>query len=185
MLTVVALVGQLVISGWNDSLLEALIVIGYLAVGVLAMLALLEVPRRILHLTESTYYGVVALVFLGIAGRGEEPGTGRLGHPPLRGWRDGGGGATSGGMPHPETWLKPLPQGLFCEPGGFFIDPVRPVDRAVITHAHSDHARPGHRAVLATPADARADAGAAGRRARRRRGRRWPGARPLRSARWS
>jgi putative mRNA 3-end processing factor len=55
-------------------------------------------------------------------------------------------------MPHPATWLKPLPQGLFCEPGGFFIDPVRAVDRAVITHAHSDHARPGHRAVLASPA---------------------------------
>ncbi len=55
-------------------------------------------------------------------------------------------------MPHPATWLKPLPQGLFCEPGGFFVDPVRAVDRAVITHAHSDHARPGHRAVLASPA---------------------------------
>jgi putative mRNA 3-end processing factor len=54
-------------------------------------------------------------------------------------------------MPHPETWLKVLPQGLFCEPGGFFIDPMRPVDRAVVTHAHSDHARPGHRAVLASP----------------------------------
>ena len=53
-------------------------------------------------------------------------------------------------MPHPQTWLKVLPQGLFCEPGGFFVDPVRVVDRAVITHAHSDHARPGHRAVLAT-----------------------------------
>jgi putative mRNA 3-end processing factor len=53
-------------------------------------------------------------------------------------------------MPHPETWLKVLPNGLFCEPGGFFIDPLRPVDRAVITHGHSDHARPGHRAVLAT-----------------------------------
>src|SRR6201986_642770 len=53
-------------------------------------------------------------------------------------------------MPHPETWLKVLPGGLFCEPGGFFIDPLRPVDRAVITHGHSDHARPGHRAVLAT-----------------------------------
>jgi putative mRNA 3-end processing factor len=53
-------------------------------------------------------------------------------------------------MPHPETWLKVLPQGLFCEPGGFFIDPLRAVDRAVVTHAHSDHARPGHRAVLAT-----------------------------------
>jgi putative mRNA 3-end processing factor len=53
-------------------------------------------------------------------------------------------------MPHPETWLKVLPQGLYCQPGGFFIDPLRPVERAVITHAHSDHARPGHAAVLAT-----------------------------------
>ena len=53
-------------------------------------------------------------------------------------------------MPHPSTWLKPTPQGLWCEPGGFFIDPTRAVDRAVITHAHSDHARPGHRAVLAS-----------------------------------
>jgi putative mRNA 3-end processing factor len=55
-------------------------------------------------------------------------------------------------MPHPETWLKPTPSGLFCEPGGFFIDPTRAVGRAVITHAHSDHARPGHDAVLASPA---------------------------------
>ena len=54
-------------------------------------------------------------------------------------------------MAHPATWLRPLPQGLYCEPGDFFIDPVRAVDRAVITHAHSDHARPGHRAVLASP----------------------------------
>ena len=52
---------------------------------------------------------------------------------------------------HASRWLKVLPQGLFCEPGGFFIDPLQAVDRAVITHAHSDHARPGHRAVLATP----------------------------------
>jgi putative mRNA 3-end processing factor len=42
------------------------------------------------------------------------------------------------------------PAGLFCEPGGFFVDPLRAVDRAVITHAHSDHARPGHRSVLAS-----------------------------------
>lgn len=54
-------------------------------------------------------------------------------------------------MPYPETWLKVRPEGLFCEPGGFFIDPTRAVDRAVITHAHSDHARPGHGAVLASP----------------------------------
>jgi putative mRNA 3-end processing factor len=53
-------------------------------------------------------------------------------------------------MPNPDTWLKPVNAGLFCEPGGFFIDPTRPVDRAIITHAHSDHARPGHRAVLAS-----------------------------------
>ena len=55
-------------------------------------------------------------------------------------------------MPHPDTWLKVLPQGLFCEPGGFFIDPVSAVDRAVVTHAHADHARPGHAHVLASPA---------------------------------
>jgi putative mRNA 3-end processing factor len=55
-------------------------------------------------------------------------------------------------MAHPATWLKQTPQGLYCEPGGFFVDPVRPVDRAVITHAHSDHARPHHRAVLASAA---------------------------------
>jgi putative mRNA 3-end processing factor len=53
-------------------------------------------------------------------------------------------------IPHPATWLKLLPQGLFCEPGGFYVDPLRTVDRAVITHAHSDHARPGHRHVLAS-----------------------------------
>ncbi len=53
-------------------------------------------------------------------------------------------------MPHPETWLRVLPEGLYCEPGGFHVDPVRPVHRAVITHAHSDHARPGHGAVLAS-----------------------------------
>ena len=55
-------------------------------------------------------------------------------------------------MPHPETWLQPRPEGLFCEPGGFFVDPVRAVPRAVVTHAHSDHARPGHGAVLASGA---------------------------------
>ena len=54
-------------------------------------------------------------------------------------------------MPHPSSWLKILPQGLWCEPGDFFIDPTAAVDRAVITHAHSDHARPGHGHVLASP----------------------------------
>ena len=54
-------------------------------------------------------------------------------------------------MPHPDTWLCVRPEGLYCQPGDFFIDPVRAVPRAVITHGHSDHARPGHEAVLATP----------------------------------
>ena len=38
--------------------------------------------------------------------------------------------------------------GLFCEPGGFHVDPWLPVERAVITHAHSDHARPGSASYL-------------------------------------
>jgi len=38
--------------------------------------------------------------------------------------------------------------GLYCEAGGFHIDPWLPVDRAIITHAHGDHARPGSRAYL-------------------------------------
>ncbi|MDE8349644.1 MAG: ligase-associated DNA damage response exonuclease [Acidocella sp.] len=52
--------------------------------------------------------------------------------------------------PHPETWLRPLADGLYCEPGGFYIDPLRPVNHAVISHAHADHARAGHAHVLAT-----------------------------------
>ncbi len=40
------------------------------------------------------------------------------------------------------------PEGLYCPVGDFFIDPWRPVDRAVITHGHSDHARPGHQRYL-------------------------------------
>jgi putative mRNA 3-end processing factor len=44
----------------------------------------------------------------------------------------------------------PTPAGLYCPAGAFYIDPVRPVDKALITHGHSDHARPGHGAVLAT-----------------------------------
>lgn len=43
-------------------------------------------------------------------------------------------------------------RGIFCAEGGFFIDPWRPVDNALITHGHSDHARPGHGAYLATQA---------------------------------
>jgi len=54
-------------------------------------------------------------------------------------------------MIRPQDLLRPAPAGLYCPVGDFYVDPVRPVDRAVVTHGHSDHARPGHGAVLATP----------------------------------
>lgn len=50
----------------------------------------------------------------------------------------------------PAEVLCPRPEGLYCAPGDFFIDPIRPVHRALITHGHSDHARAGHGSVLAT-----------------------------------
>lgn len=50
----------------------------------------------------------------------------------------------------PSQILCPSPKGLYCPAGDFFIDPVRPVDRAIITHGHADHARAGHGAVAAT-----------------------------------
>jgi len=40
-------------------------------------------------------------------------------------------------------------KGLYCEKGRFFIDPWRPVDKAVITHAHADHSRWGMKSYLA------------------------------------
>lgn len=39
-------------------------------------------------------------------------------------------------------------KGLCCPQGGFYLDPWHPVDKAIITHAHSDHARPGNRSYL-------------------------------------
>ena len=45
--------------------------------------------------------------------------------------------------------LEHTPRGLYCAAGDFYVDPWRPVSRAVITHAHADHARPGHAAYLA------------------------------------
>jgi putative mRNA 3-end processing factor len=43
-------------------------------------------------------------------------------------------------------------RGLYCEPGDFFVDPWEPVDRAVITHAHGDHASWGSQAYLTSEA---------------------------------
>src|SRR5687767_15681366 len=39
-------------------------------------------------------------------------------------------------------------KGLYCRQGDFYIDPWKPVDRAIITHAHSDHARWGSKYYL-------------------------------------
>ena len=45
--------------------------------------------------------------------------------------------------------IQRRPEGLYCSQGDFYIDPWRPVERAVITHAHADHARWGHAHYLA------------------------------------
>ncbi|MGF1449006.1 MAG: ligase-associated DNA damage response exonuclease [Opitutales bacterium] len=47
--------------------------------------------------------------------------------------------------------IEVRPEGLYCAAGDFFVDPWRGVDRAVITHAHSDHARFGSRNYLCGP----------------------------------
>ena len=46
------------------------------------------------------------------------------------------------------TLIQLTDRGLYCAAGDFYIDPWRPVARAVVTHAHADHARPGSRAYL-------------------------------------
>ncbi|KQT54938.1 DNA ligase-associated DEXH box helicase [Aureimonas sp. Leaf454] len=50
----------------------------------------------------------------------------------------------------PDDLLRPTPKGLYCPPGDFYIDPVKPVERALVTHGHADHARPGNEKVMAT-----------------------------------
>jgi putative mRNA 3-end processing factor len=50
----------------------------------------------------------------------------------------------------PSDLLTPTPAGLHCPFADVYVDPVRPVERALITHGHSDHARAGHGSVLAT-----------------------------------
>lgn len=47
-------------------------------------------------------------------------------------------------MPQADDLVIRRPEGLYCPAGAFHIDPWRPVERAVITHAHADHARGGH-----------------------------------------
>ncbi len=52
---------------------------------------------------------------------------------------------------NPAQLLHPTPEGLYCPKADLYIDPTKPVERALITHGHSDHARAGHHRVLATP----------------------------------
>jgi putative mRNA 3-end processing factor len=49
----------------------------------------------------------------------------------------------------PQRLIVNTDRGLYCPAGEFFIDPWQPVDRAIITHGHSDHARPGSKRYLA------------------------------------
>ncbi len=50
--------------------------------------------------------------------------------------------------------LHTTPNGIYCPAGDFYIDPWRPVSRALITHGHADHSRSGHAHYLATSAAA-------------------------------
>ena len=49
------------------------------------------------------------------------------------------------------SWIKAHPEGIYVAPADAWIDPSQPKAKALITHGHSDHARGGHGAVLATP----------------------------------
>ncbi len=55
-------------------------------------------------------------------------------------------------MARPFSWICPEPQGIYIPHADCWIDPARPVDRALVTHGHSDHARGGHGCTIATPA---------------------------------
>ena len=54
--------------------------------------------------------------------------------------------------PQPRDLVVARPEGLYCVPGDFFIDPWQPVAQALITHAHGDHLRPGHGRYLTAEA---------------------------------
>ena len=54
---------------------------------------------------------------------------------------------------HPRaSWIRPEPWGIHIVPAQCWIDPARPVNEALVTHGHSDHARGGHGRTFATPA---------------------------------
>lgn len=51
---------------------------------------------------------------------------------------------------HAEDWLQPGEYGLYCIPAEFYVDPTTPVECALVTHGHADHAIGGHQKVYAT-----------------------------------
>ena len=53
-------------------------------------------------------------------------------------------------MAHDFSWIRPEPWGIHVLPADCWIDPARPVDRALVTHGHADHARGGHGQTFAT-----------------------------------
>jgi putative mRNA 3-end processing factor len=55
-------------------------------------------------------------------------------------------------MPAPFAWIRPEPWGIHILPADAWVDPSRPVARALVTHGHADHARGGHGVTIATPA---------------------------------
>ena len=55
------------------------------------------------------------------------------------------------GMTKDAHWIEPHPHGIYIKPADAWIDPSRPVSRALVTHGHADHARGGHDKVWATP----------------------------------
>src|SRR5215213_4761748 len=48
------------------------------------------------------------------------------------------------------SWIESHPEGIYVRPADAWIDPSQPKAKALVTHGHSDHARGGHGAVLAT-----------------------------------
>ncbi len=50
------------------------------------------------------------------------------------------------------SWIRPEPHGIYIAPADCWIDPARPVETALVTHGHADHARGGHVRTIATPA---------------------------------
>ena len=55
-------------------------------------------------------------------------------------------------MGAPFSWIRPEPHGIHIVPADCWVDPARPVNVALVTHGHADHARGGHGRTIATPA---------------------------------